>query len=242
MKAADELAGQVAVVTGGSGAIGSAIIRTLQSAGARAVSLDLAPPPDSTIAFVRCDVRDDSSVASAVRQVVEQHARLDIVIHAAGVSRDAVLWKLSLEDWDFVQAVNLRGAFLLLRHAIPALRRGPGGRIVLIGSINGSRGKFGASAYSASKAGLLGLAKSVARELGRFHILVNVVEPGWVRTPLTDSVPAEIRDAAAAESLVGKLLDPEDIAGAVLYLCGPAGRRVTGQILRVDGGQLLGGS
>ena len=115
-----------------------------------------------------------------------------------------------------------------------------GGRVVLIGSINGSRGKFGTSAYSASKAGLLGLAKSVAREVGRFGVLVNVVEPGWVRTPLTEKVPQPIQDAALAESLVGSFLEPEDIGSAVLFLCGPGGKRITGQILRVDGGQFLG--
>ena len=112
--------------------------------------------------------------------------------------------------------------------------------MVLIGSINGSRGKFGTSAYSASKAGLLGLAKSVARETARFGILVNVVEPGLVRTPLTEAVPKEVRDAALAKSLVGRFVEPEDVAASVLFLCGPGAKFITGQILRVDGGQLLG--
>jgi NAD(P)-dependent dehydrogenase (short-subunit alcohol dehydrogenase family) len=152
-----------------------------------------------------------------------------------------VVWKLSAADWDQVQSVNLRGAFLLIRNVVPKMRQAQtGGRIVLIGSINGSRGKFGTAAYSASKAGLLGLAKSVARETGRFGVLVNVVEPGWVRTPLTEKVPQEIQDAALAETLVGSFLEPEDVAAAVTYLCGPGGRRITGQLLRVDGGQFLG--
>lgn len=236
-----ELAGKVAVVTGGSGAIGGAIVQCLQSHGAKAVSLDVAQPPDTGTPWVKCDVRNDVSVAKAVAEVVRRHERADIAIHAAGVSRDAVVWKLSVDDWDFVQAVNLRGAFLLIRHVLPAMRKKQeGGRVVLIGSINGSRGKFGTAAYSASKAGLLGLARSVAREVGRFGVLVNVVEPGWVRTPLTEKVPQPIRDAALAESLVGSFLDPEDIAAAVLFLCGPGGKRITGQILRVDGGQFLG--
>jgi NAD(P)-dependent dehydrogenase (short-subunit alcohol dehydrogenase family) len=153
-----------------------------------------------------------------------------------------VVWKLGVEDWDLEHAVNLRGAFLLVRHAVPLMRRGPGGRIVLIGSINGSRGKFGTSAYSSSKAGLLGLAKSVARETGRFGIRVNVVEPGWVRTPLTEAVPPDVREAAEAESLLGTLLEPAAVAATVLFLCGPGGSRITGQILRVDAGQYLGGS
>ncbi len=243
MNSGGQLSGQVAVVTGGSGGIGRAILRSLRETGAQVFCFDLvAPPAADAAAWVECDVREDASVSSAVQRVMRECGRCDIVVHAAGVSRDAVVWKMAVEDWDLVHAVNLRGAFLLLRHTIPLLRRSEGGRIVLIGSINGSRGKFGTSAYSASKAGLLGLAKSVARETGRFGILVNVIEPGWVRTPLTDAVPSQVREAAVAESLLGTLVDPEDIAGAVLFLCGPAGRRITGQVLRVDGGQFLGSS
>lgn len=234
-----ELAGKVAVVTGGSGAIGGAIVTSLQRAGAKAISLDVTESRE--VPCKKCDVRDDASVADAVSGIVHEHGSIDIAVHAAGVSRDAVVWKLSLDDWDFVQSVNLRGAFSLLRHVIPVMRGGKrGGRIVLVGSINGSRGKFGTAAYSASKAGLLGLSKTVAREAGRLGILVNVIEPGWVRTPLTEKIPQQIRDAALAESLVGSFLDPEDVASAVLFLCGPGGRRITGQILRVDGGQFLG--
>ena len=141
-----------------------------------------------------------------------------------------------------MQAVNLRGAFLLIRHSLPLLRRGSSGRIVLIGSINGSRGKFGTSAYSASKAGLIGLTKSLAREVGRFGILVNVVEPGWVRSPLTEVVPQAVRDAALAESVLGSFLEPADVAASVVFLCGSGANHITGQILRVDGGQYLGGT
>jgi len=235
-----ELAGKVAVITGGSGEIGQAIARTLQAAGAKTFSLDVVPSPDTNVACLDCDVRDDASVATAIRKIAAGHGAVDIAIHAAGISRDAVVWKLSVEDWDFVQSVNLRGAFLLIRHTLPLMRQRASGRIVLIGSINGSRGKFGTSAYSASKAGLLGLSKTVAREAGRFGVLINVIEPGWVRTPLTESVPQSMRDAALAESLVGNFVEPGDIGNAVSYLCGSGGRRITGQIMRVDGGQFLG--
>jgi NAD(P)-dependent dehydrogenase (short-subunit alcohol dehydrogenase family) len=241
MNDAAELAGQVAIVTGGSGGIGGAILAALREAGAKVFSLDLHAPADKALPWIRCDVRDDDSVHTALTEVFARQRRLDHAIHAAGISRDAVVWKLPVADWDAVQAVNLRGAFLLLRHAVPLMRKGPGGRVVLIGSINGSRGKFGTAAYSASKAGLLGLARTVAREVARFNILVNVIEPGWVRTPLTEALPEPIRQSAVAESLLGKLLEPEDVAAAVRFLCGPGASKITGQILRVDGGQFLGG-
>lgn len=225
------LAGKVAVVTGGSGGIGRVIVQSLRDAGATALSLDVVN------ADVDCDLRDDASVARAIADVEDKYERVDIAVHAAGIARDAVVWKLSLDDWDAVQQVNLRGAFLLIRHAVPAMRRAGAGRIVLIGSINGSRGKAGTAAYSASKAGLLGLAKSVARETGRFGISVNVIEPGWVRTPMTESVAQPIRDAALAETLLGELVEPEDVAAAVVFLA--AAHRITGQTLRVDAGQYL---
>ncbi|HXH94585.1 MAG TPA: SDR family NAD(P)-dependent oxidoreductase [Thermoanaerobaculia bacterium] len=227
---------EVAVVTGGSGGIGLAIMSALRATGATVVSLDLAPA--STGDWLSCDVRNDTSVAQAIEKVATTHGRIDVAVHAAGITRDAVVWKLGIDEWDIVQEVNLRGAFYLMRHVIPVMRRGAAGSIVLIGSINGSRGKFGASAYAASKAGLIGLAKSVSSETGRFGIRVNVIEPGWVRTPLTDSLPGTLRQQAVNETLLGELVEPDDIAAAVVYLAG-AGRRMTGQVLRVDAGQYV---
>lgn len=233
------LAGRVAVVTGGAGGIGVAIMQSLIDEGARVVCLDLKAPEGSEADWIECDVREDDSVSGAIAQVVEKYERLDIAVHAAGISRDAVVWKLGVEEWDLVQQVNLRGAFLLVRNAIPVMRNTGGGRVVLIGSINGSRGKFGTSAYAASKAGLLGLAKSVSRETGRFGVLVNVVEPGWVRTPLTEALPESVRQHALDETLLGQLVEPEDVAAAVVFLAGPGAKRMTGQTLRVDAGQYL---
>jgi NAD(P)-dependent dehydrogenase (short-subunit alcohol dehydrogenase family) len=229
-----------AAVTGGSGGIGRAILEHLGNAGITPCSLDLAPVQGFD--WIETNVRSDASVSSAIAELERRQGRLDVLVHAAGVSHDAVLWKLPIEEWDRILSVNLRGAFMLLHYGVPALRRAGGGRVVLIGSINGSRGKFGTGAYSASKAGLIGLAKTAARETGRFNVCVNVVEPGWVRTPLTNVVPREIEDAAIAESLLGKLLEPADIARTVAFLCGPGGASITGQVLRVDGGQFLGGS
>lgn len=233
------LSGRVALVTGGSGTIGGAIINSLCLAGARTISLDIVRRGRGD--EVECDVSRAESVEAAVAEVKAKFGRADVAIHAAGIAADSVVWKLPVEEWDRVQSVNLRGAFLLMRAVIPIMREREGGRIVLIGSINGSRGKAGTAAYSASKAGLLGLARSVSREVGRFGITVNVVEPGWVRTPLTDRLPDELRDRARAETLLGELTEPDDVANAVSFLCGPGGRRITGQAIRVDAGQLVGG-
>ncbi len=235
------LDGLVAAVTGGAGSIGRAIAINLAEQGARVFSLDVAVPGADPGASIHCDVRDETSVAAAIQSIVKSAGRLDILVHAAGVSRESVVWKLSSDDWDLVHSVNLRGAFLMIKHAIPLMRSASAGRIVLIGSINGSRGKFGTSAYSASKAGLSGLGRSVARETGRFGILVNVVEPGWVKTPLTSALPPEVQDKALSETLLGEFVDPEDVAAVVGFLCGPGARKITGQVIRVDSGQWLGG-
>jgi 3-oxoacyl-[acyl-carrier protein] reductase len=237
MGATADLQGQVAVVTGGSGDIGDAILGALIDRGAQGVSLDLVPSSRDAVHWHETDVTKEVSVNSAIESITKRFGRIDMAVHSAGVSRDAVVWKLSPESWDLVHAVNLRGAFLLLRQVIPVMRRGDGGRIVLVGSINGSRGKFGLSAYAASKAGLLGLCRSVARETGHFDIRVNVVEPGMVRTSMTESLPAAVREAAVQEALLGRMADPQDVAGSVAFLCGNESRHVTGQVLRVDGGQ-----
>ena len=228
------LAGKVAAVTGGAGGIGTEVVRQLIAAGARVFSLDNVPSHIGE--SIHCDVRDDASV----RDALDATGGVDIVVHAAGVARDAVVWKLAVDDWDLVQSVNLRGAFLIARHAIPLMRERGGGRIIFIGSINGSRGKRGTAAYSASKAGLIGLAKSISRDTGRFGVTVNVVEPGWVRTPLTDALPSELREAALAETVTGELVEPCDVAAVVTFLSGPGARRITGQVLRVDSGQFMG--
>ena len=234
-----ELGGQVALVTGGAGGIGQAILKTLGGVGAIPVCFDQVACAFADVECIEGDVGDDASVASAVKQVVARHGRIDMVVHAAGISRDAVVWKMDPAVWDEVQRVNLRGAFLLLHHAVPVMRE-RGGRAVLIGSINGSRGKFGTSSYSASKAGLIGLAKTVAQETARFNILVNVIEPGFVRTAMTETLPEEKRREALDEIPLGRYAEPDDVAAMVRFLCGSGARHITGQVLRVDGGQLLG--
>jgi NAD(P)-dependent dehydrogenase (short-subunit alcohol dehydrogenase family) len=165
---------------------------------------------------------------------------IDVLVHAAGITRDAVLWKMTPAMWREVLAVNLDAAFHLLQVAVPRMRARGGGSIVLISSINGERGKFGQANYAASKAGLIGLARTTAREVGRFGVRSNVVAPGMILTPMTRDLPEEIRARAEAETALGRLGTPEDVARVVLFLASNLSAHVTGQTLRVDGGQLIG--
>lgn len=235
------LRGKTAVVTGGAGGIGSAVIGRLIEAGARVASLDLAGTRAIEGALsLSCDLRDGTAVARSFAELDGAFGRLDVLVHAAGITRDGVLWKLSADDWSEVLRVNLDAAFHVLREAAPLMRRGGGGAIVLVSSINGERGKFGQSNYAASKAGLIGLGRTAARELGGFGVRVNVVAPGFIRTPMTDGLPDETRRRAIAETVLGRLGEPDDVARATAFLVSDLARHVTGQVLRVDGGQLIG--
>jgi acetoacetyl-CoA reductase/3-oxoacyl-[acyl-carrier protein] reductase len=161
------------------------------------------------------------------------------VVNNAGITDDAVIWKMSAEAWRRVIEVNLTGSFLVLRAAVPAMRRSGWGRIVQIASINGERGKAGQANYAASKAGLIALTKTAARELGPKGITVNAVAPGFIETPMTARLPDEVRRRAVDESALGRTGRPEDVAAVVVFLCSEAAGHITGQVIRVDGGQYL---
>jgi 3-oxoacyl-[acyl-carrier protein] reductase len=229
--------GCVCLVTGGAGGIGSSIGEQLTEMGAQVVSVDV---DESDVEGSQvCDVSDPAQVRGLVERVVEQHGRLDVLVHAAGITRDRVLWKMADEDWDHVLSVNLSSAFHLLKAAAPHLRASPRGSVVLISSINGERGKFGQANYAASKAGLIGLARTAAKELGASGVRVNVVAPGLIATPMTADLPFDVVATAVDESALQRVGTAQDVARAVLFLCSEMSGHVTGQVLRVDGGQLM---
>ena len=235
------LDGKTALVTGGSGGIGGAVCALFARAGARVLSVDLPglPAPDGTEGFA-CDLSDGTGCDLLFDELARRGDGIDVLVHSAGIARDGVLWKLSDQDWRDVIATNLDSAFRLLRRAAPTMRARGGGSIVLISSINGERGKFGQSNYAASKAGLIGLARSAARELGRFRIRVNVVSPGMIRSSMSATLAGRHVEKAREEAVLGRIGEPEDVARAALFLAGELSRHVTGQVLRVDGGQLIG--
>jgi len=235
------LEGRVAVVAGGGGGLGSAIGAMLLRAGARVVAGDRAdhPGPAGATSIV-CDVTKRAEVDALIAAAVAAEGRLDLVVHAAGITRDARLSRMTDEDWHAVIATNLDSAFYLVRAAVPPMRESGGGAIVLVSSINAERGKAGQANYGASKAAMNTLARTAAREFGRYDIRVNAVAPGWIDTPLTAALSGEIKQRALEETALARLGRPDDVAGAVLFLCADISRHVTGQVLRVDGGQLIG--
>ncbi len=242
-----ELAGRVALVSGGASGIGLACARELSRRGARVALADADPRRLRRLAqsfgagnLYLIDVSDPAAVRAAVRDLVRRCRRLDILVLAAGICRDAVLWKMSDEQWDRVLAVDLSGAAHLLRAAAPILRRQRFGRVVIVSSINGRRGKFGQANYAAAKAGLLGLARSAAKELASRGVTVNVVEPGFTDTPMTAGLPDAVRVRALGETPLGRIGRPEDVAAAVAFFAGPGASHITGQALAVDGGQAMG--
>ena len=233
------LEGRIAVVTGGARGIGLAITRALIAHGVRVHVFDVASGAGDDAAaytFHRVDITDSAAVAEAVSKLPPD---VSLLVNNAGITRDRSAVNMSDDEWSSVLSVNLTGAFHMIRALAPAMRKAGYGRIVNITSINGIRGKFGQANYSASKAGLIGLTKTLARELGPKGVTVNAVAPGMVMTDMALALPAEIVDKAKAESVMPTLATPEDIANAVLFLLSDAASRITGEVIRVDAGQYL---
>ncbi len=243
-----ELNGKVALVTGGSRGIGQAIAKSLAEGGARiAVAARDEARAQQTAADLpgeghrgyAVDVADSASVDRVVKAIEEEMGSLDILVNNAGVTRDNILMRLKDDDWDAVIDTNLRGAFNTIRAVTRGMMKRRQGRIINITSVVGITGNKGQANYAASKAGLTGLTKSVARELASRGILVNALAPGYVETDMTAELPEAAREALLGQIALGRLGQPDDIAGVVRFLAGPAAGYITGQVLVVDGGMVI---
>jgi 3-oxoacyl-[acyl-carrier protein] reductase len=242
---------QVAVVTGAGRGIGHAIAVRLAKEGARVASVSRteanakktadeinAARADAAKAYA-VDVADQAAVQKAAAQIFEDFGRVDILVNNAGVTRDGLSMRMSMDDWDTVLNTNLKGAFNFTQAVMRPMIKQRSGRIINISSIAGLTGNAGQANYAASKAGLIGLTKTLARELASRGITVNAVAPGLIETDMTTVLSEEIRQGILQKVPLGKLGEPDDIAGAVAYLASPEAKYITGQVLTVDGGMVM---
>jgi 3-oxoacyl-[acyl-carrier protein] reductase len=243
-----ELEGQVALVTGGSRGIGRAIATALASGGARVavVARDgdraaeaAAALPGSGHHSLACDVADPAAATEAVQAVGAAIGDVSILVNNAGITRDNIMLRMKDEDWDEVMRVNLKGAFNLTRAVSRGMMKRRDGVILNITSVVGIMGNAGQANYAASKAGLIGFTKSVARELASRNIRCNAIAPGFIRTDMTAELGAEVMSGLESRIPLARLGEPEDVAGVARFLAGPRARYITGQVLAVDGGMAM---
>jgi 3-oxoacyl-[acyl-carrier protein] reductase len=249
MANAFDLSGKVALVTGSSRGIGAAIVRTLAAAGVRCAVNYVNDDSGRNLAdakilaseigapFLECDVADYTAAKRMIELVMAQLGRLDILVNNAGILRSRTLKNMTPQEWDSVIQVNLTGAFNCIAHV--AERLSEGGRIVSISSVNALMGFFGTASYAASKAGLIALTKTAARELAARRITANAVAPGFIDTEMTAPLPQEHKQAILKQIPLGRWGNVQDIANAVLFLCSPAADYITGHVLHVNGGFLM---
>jgi NAD(P)-dependent dehydrogenase (short-subunit alcohol dehydrogenase family) len=241
-----QLAGKVAVVTGGMSGIGAAVAARFAAEGAAVVAADISAtatalpegPAAWAIAPLRVDVSDPASVAAMARAVLERHGRVDVLVNSAGIARDIPFLDTPVEVLDRIHAVNVRGTFLCAQACARAMRdAGTGGAIVNIASVSGLRGNSGRAAYGASKGAVVTMTQVMAIDLAEHGIRVNAVAPGPIETPMVAAIhTVEVRAAWERRTMMRRYGTPEEIAGAVLFLCGPDAGYITGEILAVDGG------
>ncbi len=242
-----DLSGKNALVTGSTRGIGRAIAETLSGAGARVAIVgrdkaradDVAPGVGNGAQAFACDVSDLAAVNRLVTEVEGAFGSIDILVNNAGVTRDNLLLRLKDDDWEAVLNANLRGAFATIRAAARGMMRRRWGRIINIASIVGLTGNKGQANYAASKAGLVGLSKAVAKELASRNILVNVVAPGFIETDMTAALTPEARQVLARQVPLERLGLPSDVAGTVAFLASDHASYITGQVLVIDGGMVM---
>lgn len=244
------LAEKVAVVTGAGQGIGREIARELHRHGARVVLADLDGDAAHRAAAdidrgagacsgTACDVTSEDQVRALIADTVRDFGRLDVLVNNAGITRDASLKKMTVEDFDAVVAVHLRGTWLGVREAAAVMREQKAGSIVNISSLSGKSGNPGQTNYSAAKAGIVGLTKSAAKELAHHNVRVNAVQPGLIRTPMTEAMPPEIFAQREADVPMKRAGTPEEVAGAVVFLASELSSYITGTVVEVGGGRYI---
>jgi 3-oxoacyl-[acyl-carrier protein] reductase len=235
-----EPAGRSVLVTGGNRGIGRAIAEAFVAQGDRvAVTTRSGGAPEGTL-DVRCDITDPAAVDAAFAEIEAAHGPVEVLVANAGITADTLLLRMSEEDWTSVIDTNLTGSFRLAKRAAKGMLRLRRGRIVFISSVVGLLGSAGQVNYAASKAGLVGMARSLARELGSRSITANVVAPGFVETDMTAVLTDEQRATIKAQVPLGRYATPDEVAGVVTWLAGPSGGYVTGAVIPVDGGLGMG--
>ena len=245
-----DLTGQVAVVTGASRGIGKSIALALGAAGAKVACIarneeklkataDEITAAGGTASLFACDVTDSTSSQSVFDGILEKWDQVDIVVNNAGITRDTLIPRMSDEEWDDVIATNLRSVFLFTRAGIQAMMRKRYGRIINISSVSGIMGNPGQANYSASKAGIIGLTQTVAREIAGRKVTVNAICPGFIATEMTDAMGPVVQDEVKKRVPAKRLGESHEIAEAVLYLASESGAYITGQVLNVNGGMYM---
>ena len=242
-----DLTGKVALVTGSTRGIGRAIAETHAACGARVAVVGRDQAKADAVATeiggdakgFACDIADTAAVVALVEAVEKAFGQLDILVNNAGITRDNLMLRMKDEDWNAVLDTNLRSAFVAIRAAQRGMMKRRWGRVINIASVVGLIGNAGQANYAASKAGLIGLSKSVARELASRNILCNVVAPGFIKTDMTDAMTPEAVKALSAQIPLDRFGSPQDIAGAVAFLASDHAAYITGQVLTVDGGMVM---
>jgi 3-oxoacyl-[acyl-carrier protein] reductase len=237
---------QVAIVTGGARGIGEGICEVFCRYGATVVSWDVLKDGESSaaairekggkITFQKVDITDRAAIQSAIDGIMQEYGRIDILINNAGIIRDRSFMKMTAEEWSQVLEVNLTGTFNVTKAVLPHMREAGYGRIVSASSINGTLGAFGQTNYSATKAGIVGFTKSLAKEVGRYGVTANAVAPGFIKTAMTDSMPEEVIKAGIAQIPVQRIGTPEDMAYAYLFLASKEAGFINGHTIHANGG------
>lgn len=242
---------KVALITGAGRGIGATIARTLAKENIDIAVVDYAPADTAeetlraiagegvTARYYQCDVSDFAATKAVVDQIVKDFGRIDILVNNAGITADKLIMRMEESDWDRVLSINLKGCFNMVKHVTPYMMRKRYGRIVSISSVVGLMGNAGQANYAASKAGIIGLTKTVAKEFGARNITANAVAPGFIKTAMTDALTEEQKQAMYKLIPLGALGETQDIANAVKFLVSDDARYITGVVLKVDGGMYI---